>query len=56
MGAPFLSMKRKKLFTLGSLIEAGSDTTRMSISQVIAAAATYPDWVGRAKKQLDDVW
>jgi len=54
-GGSFPFDETQKLFTLGSLIEAGSDTTRMSVSQVIAAAATYPDWVGRARKQLDDV-
>jgi cytochrome P450 len=45
----------QKLFTLGSLIEAGSDTSRMVIGQVIAAAAVYPDWVKRARKELDAV-
>lgn len=36
-------------------MEAGSDTSRVSIGQMIAGAATYPDWVARARKQLDDV-
>jgi cytochrome P450 len=45
----------QKLFTLGSLMEAGSDTTRVSIGQIIAGAATYPDWVSRAREQLDAV-
>ena len=43
------------LFVLGSLMEAGSDTSRASISQIIAGAATYPDWVVRARAQLDEV-
>lgn len=45
----------QKLFTLGSLLEAGSDTSRITVSQVLAAAATYPDWVERAREQLDRV-
>ncbi|KAK5272252.1 hypothetical protein LTR99_010644 [Exophiala xenobiotica] len=44
-----------KLFTMGSLMEAGSDTSRVSIGQIIAGAATYPDWVERARKELDEV-
>lgn len=45
----------QKLFTLGTLMEAGSDTSRVSIGQIIAGAATYPDWVLRAREQLDAV-
>lgn len=45
----------QKLFVLGTLMEAGSDTSRISISQMIAGAATYPDWVARARVQLDEV-
>lgn len=40
---------------LGSLIEAGSDTSRMTISQIIAAAASDPRWVRRAQEELDSV-
>lgn len=36
-------------------MEAGSDTTRMSMNQVIAGAALFPDWVGRARRELDAV-
>ncbi|KAH8587938.1 cytochrome P450 [Bisporella sp. PMI_857] len=43
------------IFTLGTLMEAGSDTTRVSLGQIIAGAATYPDWVVRAREQLDAV-
>ncbi|KEF56578.1 uncharacterized protein A1O9_06767 [Exophiala aquamarina CBS 119918] len=43
----------QKLFTLGSLIEAGSDTSRVTLGQIIAAAAIYPDWVKRAREELD---
>lgn len=45
----------QQLFTLGSLMEAGSDTTRVSLGQMIAGAATYPDWVKRARIELDKV-
>lgn len=45
----------KKLFVFGTLMEAGSDTSRVSIGQIIAAAAVYPDWVIRARGQLDAV-
>jgi cytochrome P450 len=43
------------LFALGSLMEAGSDTSRMTISQVIAAAATDKRWVSTARDNLDKV-
>jgi cytochrome P450 len=45
----------QKLFTLGTLMEAGSDTSRVTIGQIIAGAATYPDWVARARASLDEV-
>lgn len=45
----------QKLFALGSLLEAGSDTSRMTMSQLIAAAVLQPDWVERAREQLDRV-
>lgn len=44
-----------RLFALGSLMEAGSDTSRVTLGQIIAAAATYPDWVQRARSELDVV-
>lgn len=37
------------------MMEAGSDTTRMTMNQVIAGAALFPDWVERARKELDAV-
>lgn len=43
------------LYILGTLMEAGSDTTRMTMNQVIAGAALFPDWVERARKELDAV-
>lgn len=45
----------QNLFCLGTLMEAGSDTSRVSIGQIIAGAATYPDWVVRARAELDAV-
>ena len=43
------------LFLFGSVIEAGSDTTRVSLNQLAAAAALFPDWVERARQELDNV-
>ena len=40
-------------FALGSLMEAGSDTSRMTISQVMAAAAMDKRWVREAQQVLD---
>jgi cytochrome P450 len=45
----------EKLFVFSTLLEAGSDTSRNSITQMIAAIATYPDWVIKARGYLDDV-
>lgn len=45
----------QKLFVFGTLMEAGSDTSRVTIGQIIAGAATYSEWVSRARAQLDDV-
>ena len=39
----------------GSIIEAGSDTTRNQLNLMLAAAAKYPDWVAKAQEQLDEV-
>ncbi|KAF2192959.1 cytochrome P450 [Zopfia rhizophila CBS 207.26] len=43
------------LFALGSLMEAGSDTSRMTISHFIAAAAHDHRWVKTAQAELDAV-
>lgn len=45
----------QKLFVFGSLMEAGSDTSRVTIGQIIAGVITYPDWVQRARTELDSV-
>jgi cytochrome P450 len=37
------------------MMEAGSDTSRMTISQIIAAAAGDKRWVERARRELDAV-
>ncbi|KAF2008786.1 cytochrome P450 [Aaosphaeria arxii CBS 175.79] len=47
--------RESMVFLAGSLIEAGSDTTRVSLNQLAAAAALFPDWVERARKELDEV-
>ncbi|KAF4620163.1 hypothetical protein G7Y89_g14658 [Cudoniella acicularis] len=41
------------LFSLGSIMEAGSDTSRIAISQVIAAAALDKRWVNTLRSHLD---
>jgi cytochrome P450 len=45
--------EKQRLFALGSLMEAGSDTSRMTISQIIAAAASDLRWVRTAQAELD---
>ncbi|KAL1610537.1 hypothetical protein SLS60_002206 [Paraconiothyrium brasiliense] len=45
----------QRLFALGSLMEAGSDTSRMTLSQIVAAAATDRRWVKEAQAELDRV-
>ncbi|KAK3326931.1 cytochrome P450 [Cercophora scortea] len=45
----------QKLFVFGTLMEAGSDTSRVTIGQIIAGAVTSPDWVARARAELDRV-
>jgi cytochrome P450 len=47
--------ENQKLFVFGTLMEAGSDTSRVSINQIIAGAVTSPDWVLRAREHLDRV-
>src|SRR5579859_7790107 len=36
-------------------IEGGSDTTRATLNLLVAAMATHPDFVQRARKELDSV-
>ncbi|WAO91398.1 Hypothetical protein NCS54_00886500 [Fusarium falciforme] len=43
------------VFLAGSLIEAGSDTTRVALNQLLAGAALFPDSVRRARKELDEI-
>ena len=50
-----VSKLSRVLTSAGTLLEAGSDTTRVSLGQMIAGAATYPDWMIRARKELDSV-
>ena len=42
-------------YIAGTLIEAGTDTTKMSMIELIAGTAMYPDWIERARKELDAV-
>ncbi|KAI5360115.1 putative cytochrome P450 [Septoria linicola] len=43
------------LFIAGILLEAGTDTTRMSLNQIVAAATLWPEWAATARKHLDRV-
>jgi len=45
----------QQLFVFRTLMEAGSDTSRVTHGQIIAGAVTSPDWVARARKDLDEV-
>jgi len=45
----------EKIYTWTSLVEAGSDTSRIAILQTIAGAACYPEWAKKARGFLDDV-
>ncbi|OQV03387.1 hypothetical protein CLAIMM_08436 [Cladophialophora immunda] len=40
-------------FISGTLMEAGSDTTRVSLHEILAGAALYPDWIERARMEID---
>lgn len=42
-------------FLAGSLMEAGSDTTRIALNTMVAGSALFPDWVQRARIELDAV-
>lgn len=43
------------VFLGGSLVEAGSDTTRVALNQLMAATALFPETVARARQDLDRV-
>ncbi|KIM93630.1 hypothetical protein OIDMADRAFT_137246 [Oidiodendron maius Zn] len=45
----------EKIYTWTSLIEAGSDTTRVAVLQMIAGAACYPGWARKARDLIDEV-
>ena len=43
------------MFVGASVVEAGSDTTRGTFNVLVAAAVAQPDWVVRARDELDRV-
>lgn len=45
----------EKIYVWTTLIEAGSDTSRVAILQMIAGAACYPGWAKKARALLDEV-
>lgn len=38
-----------------TLLEAGSDTSRTAITQMVAGAAAFPEWAATARAHLDEV-
>lgn len=46
---------QQAMFVGASVVEAGSDTTRGTLNVVLAAACAQPDWLARAREQLDQV-
>ncbi len=58
----FLDMGKDKQFNeeelyfmAGTLLEAGSETTLISLNELAAGAAVFNDWVGRVRSELDAV-
>jgi cytochrome P450 len=45
----------QKMFAAGSMIEAGSDTTRNQNNILMAHAAHDPSWIAKVRAQLDEV-
>lgn len=45
----------ERLVILAALLEAGSDTSRTLLTQLVAAMAVYPEWVKKAQAMLDEV-
>jgi cytochrome P450 len=46
----------QRLFTIGGILQAGSDTTRHQMNMIFVAMATDPgDWIVKARKELDEV-
>lgn len=45
----------QRIYTLSDFVEAGSDTSRVAILQMMAGAACYPEWAAKARAMIDDV-
>lgn len=45
----------EKIYVWTTLVEAGSDTSRVAILQMLAGAACYPEWAKKARALLDDL-
>ncbi|KAH6972735.1 cytochrome P450 [Ilyonectria destructans] len=45
----------EKLMIFSTLLEAGSDTSRTAITQMVAGAAAFPEWAATARAHLDEV-
>lgn len=51
----FQLTETEKLMIYSTLLEAGSDTSRSAITQMIAGAAAFPEWQRTARAHLDEV-
>lgn len=51
----FSAVNQLTFLSAGTIIEAGSDTTRNQINIMLAAAAKYPEWVKKAREELDSI-
>ncbi len=47
--------EKEKLMVFSTILEAGSDTSRTATTQMVAAAAVYPEWVKKSQAMLDEV-
>jgi len=47
--------EEQQMFLYGTLMEAGTDTTRGQTNLLLAAAACFPEWVPKARAQLDEI-
>ncbi|SPN96509.1 related to cytochrome P450 [Cephalotrichum gorgonifer] len=47
--------RESMMFLGGTLIEAGSDTTRVALNQLLAGVALFPESKVQARKELDEV-
>lgn len=54
-GAKFRGSDEDAMYISGELIEAGSETTRISLNMFIAAAICFPDMLRKARAYIDEI-